>query len=247
MHYYQFNIGDYRRDAGYLTPMQHYIYRSLIDWYFLDEKPIPSDIETVTRKLSLSNDRSTDVQQVFNDFFTLDSGRYIHARIEADIDAYHRQISDASKAGKASAAARKANKQAALERALNDRATDAQPTRNYKQETINQEPSTESNPLVASDAGRPDCPHQEIIRLYHEKLPELAGVKVWNKKRMALLQARWREDESRQSLEFWGKFFNYVSKSNWLMGRTNEWQCNLEWLLNSSNFVKVLEGNYELI
>ena len=39
MHYYQFNIADYRKDTGFLTYEEHGIYRQLIDQYHLDEKP----------------------------------------------------------------------------------------------------------------------------------------------------------------------------------------------------------------
>ena len=123
-----------------------------------------------------------------------------------------------------------------------------------QQHTINT-PSTQEQELkhlsikeetpVASDAGIPACPHERIVALYHEVLPELPAVRVWNEKRRRALQSRWREDESRQNLEFWGKYFRYVSTSNFLCGRTGAFQATLEWLVNSSNFVKVIEGNYE--
>jgi len=123
-----------------------------------------------------------------------------------------------------------------------------------QQHTINT-PSTQEQELkhlsikeetpVASDAGIPACPHERIVALYHEVLPKLPAVRVWNEKRRRALQSRWREDESRQNLEFWGKYFRYVSTSNFLCGRTGAFQATLEWLVNSSNFVKVIEGNYE--
>ena len=145
MHYYQFNIGDYRKDTGHLTPIEHYIYRTLIDWYYLDEKPIP-DIPAILRKLGLANDRSTDVQQVLNDFFQPLNGVWKHQRIDVEIQAYHRLIEDASKAGKASAIARKAKKLAALERPFN------QPiTNNHKPITNNQE-ILKTKPLCLDDA-----------------------------------------------------------------------------------------------
>jgi len=40
LHYYTFNIGDYRRDTGHLSLLEHGIYRQLIDSYYLSEKPI---------------------------------------------------------------------------------------------------------------------------------------------------------------------------------------------------------------
>lgn len=99
--------------------------------------------------------------------------------------------------------------------------------------------------LVASEASQPSCPHDKIIALYHEHLPTLPAVKVWNDKRKQALQARWRESESRQNLDYWKDLFIYVSASDFLCGRANTFQATLEWLVNSSNFVKVIEGNYE--
>jgi len=97
--------------------------------------------------------------------------------------------------------------------------------------------------------GSPPCPHQEIIDLYHEILPELPRVRVWNGTRRKLLQARWREDPEHQSLDFWRSYFNTVRESDFLLGRVpgsngNFFQATLEWLIRPTNFAKVLEGFY---
>jgi len=125
--------------------------------------------------------------------------------------------------------------------------TNEQQTGNKRVTTIQEHKhiSTQEETLVASDAGRPSCPHEQIIALYHEHLPTLPGVKVWTAKRKESLKSRWMEDEARQNLEFWSKYFRYVATSDFLTGRTGTFQATLEWLVNSSNFVKVIEGNYE--
>lgn len=135
MHYYQFNIADYRKDTQHLSPIEHYIYRSLLDWFYLDEKPIPKNINKIIRFLRLDNDRSTDVEQVLNDFWTEREDGYVQDRVLFEINEYRAKIAAASKAGKASAKARKAKRSKAPERPLNDRTTTVQPT-------INQEPIT---------------------------------------------------------------------------------------------------------
>lgn len=89
------------------------------------------------------------------------------------------------------------------------------------------------------------CPHQEIIALYAKNLPTLTQVKVWTDARRKLLAARWREDSARQSLDWWDRFFRYVATSDFLLGKTSTWQCDIEWILKSSNFIKILEGKYE--
>jgi hypothetical protein len=103
---------------------------------------------------------------------------------------------------------------------------------------------TDINTLVPNDVGD-DCPHQEIINLYHKHLPMLTQVKSWTAKRSTALKTRWREDHKRQSLDWWAKLFNYISKSDFLTGKASEWQADLEWIINSSNLVKIIEGKYE--
>jgi len=91
-----------------------------------------------------------------------------------------------------------------------------------------------------------DCPHKEIIELYHKHLPMLPRVIDWTAARRAFMQSRWRENKERQSLDWWDGFFQYVAQSDFLCGRTKEpFKCNLEWLIRPRNFVKVIEGNYE--
>ena len=71
MHYYQFNIGDYRADTAHLSIIEHGIYRQLIDWYYLDEKPIPKETQVVMRRLRLGSDEQHYLTNVLNDFFVL--------------------------------------------------------------------------------------------------------------------------------------------------------------------------------
>ena len=89
MHYYQFHIGDYRKDTAHLTPIEHYIYRSLIDWYYLDEKPIPSITNSVIRRLGLVIDYTVNVENVLADFFILHDDGYHHGRIDKELEHYH--------------------------------------------------------------------------------------------------------------------------------------------------------------
>uniref|UniRef100_UPI003F7D84EE hypothetical protein n=1 Tax=Xanthomonas sp. 0924 TaxID=2835534 RepID=UPI003F7D84EE len=90
----------------------------------------------------------------------------------------------------------------------------------------------------------PPCPHNEIIALYHEVLPELRAVRTWDGTRPKNLQARWRGDAQRQTLDWWRRLFAYVAKSDFLMGRVTDFTADLEWLIAPKNFAKVIEGKY---
>ena len=108
---------------------------------------------------------------------------------------------------------------------------------------------------ASADASTPltkqpeNCPHQEIIALWHELMPELTSVKTWNEKRAKMLKARWNgkdmEGNKFNNLKFWRKYFEYIRESDWLMGKTGSgWSATLEWVITESNFNKIIEGTY---
>ena len=88
MHYYQFNIADYRKDTQHLTAIEHYIYRELMDWYYLDEQPIPKKTQLVTRRLRLGSDNNTMINDVLQEYFTETEKGWVHGRIEHEINQY---------------------------------------------------------------------------------------------------------------------------------------------------------------
>jgi hypothetical protein len=115
------------------------------------------------------------------------------------------------------------------------------------------EGETEGNPdglLVAGKPTTPDCPHQQIVDLYHEHLPMCPQVREWTPARQKMLRSRWSEKAKRQSLDFWQRFFCYVAESEFLTGRGSSasgrdpFVVDLEWLIRPQNFVKVIEGKY---
>lgn len=139
-------------------------------------------------------------------------------------------------------------------------------TRNHREEKRREEVNLKNltNPnglVVASDADNPpegspeiskasDCPHQKIIALYHEILPQCPAVREWTPARAVQLRARWNEDPARQNMEYWRRFFEYVKTCDFLVGiqpdsRKTPFFADLEWLVKQANFTKVREGKYE--
>jgi uncharacterized protein YdaU (DUF1376 family) len=101
MHYYKFNIADYRKDTGHLSTIEHGIYRQLIDWYYLDENPIPLETQVVSRRLRLASEVEVlSLQNVLSDFFKEGKSGYVHKRIELDINDYHEQAEKNQRNGK---------------------------------------------------------------------------------------------------------------------------------------------------
>lgn len=101
-------------------------------------------------------------------------------------------------------------------------------------------------PAASAKKDRPTCPHEDLVELYHEMLPELPSIvwSLWLKSSDAKsLQARWNEDKRHQSLEFWQRFFATVRTNRHWMGQgQSSWKgANLRWLVKKENFIKVAE------
>lgn len=133
--------------------------------------------------------------------------------------------------------------------ALND---DSGPEGNREQGTGKGKDSDESSSETPSV---PDCPHQKIIELYEEILPTLPQVRrdMWPGGESArALQARWREDANRQTLDWWRRFFERIGeRCPFLLGhgepnpKTGKvWCADLHWIVKRGNFTKILEGRY---
>ena len=142
MHNYKFNIGDYLSHTGHLTVTEDIAYRRLIDYQFLNECHIPADIKQAARVIRLP-DNLTDVEQVLNEYYTLDENGWTNNRVERELKEYHSKALNASKAGKASAKARKAKKKQQVTSG-NGRSTDDEQTCNQTL-TINHKPITNNH------------------------------------------------------------------------------------------------------
>lgn len=117
-----------------------------------------------------------------------------------------------------------------------------------EQEQERSSPDGEGGKSARADVADP-CPHQQIIDLYHRVLPMGRTVREWTPARAQALRARWREQPKRQRLEWWEKFFRYVSESKFLTGQAasrdhRPFEISLDWLVKAENMAKVIEGAY---
>jgi hypothetical protein len=115
------------------------------------------------------------------------------------------------------------------------------------------EPSSEPSPLVDDEQptkiSKSKCPTQAIVDLFNKTIPEFPRVVMLTKDRIAKINARWSESDVHQDLGFWAEYFAQVRSSKFLMGEVaasggSPFRCNFDWLIAPSNFVKVVEGNY---
>jgi len=90
----------------------------------------------------------------------------------------------------------------------------------------------------------------EIIAAYHELCPDLPRVKRWPERRRRKLNSRikdsMREGKPADKIEYWRTFFEKVSASSFLCGRTGgSFRADLEWLLEPAHFERAIEGRYD--
>jgi uncharacterized protein YdaU (DUF1376 family) len=79
IYYYQFNIGDYRKDTVHLSLLEHGIYRQLIDTYYTKEGKLEADMDNLMRTHSIRNaDEVRAFENVIRDFFVERDGMLTH-------------------------------------------------------------------------------------------------------------------------------------------------------------------------
>ena len=130
----------------------------------------------------------------------------------------------------------------AISQEISDEHQDDSPEREGETETETEKASLSAGAVI-------ECPHDSIIALFHEICPMLPRVKVWTDARKSNLRQRWREDQKRQSLDYWRLFFGAVSESDFLTGKAiskdrRPFIASLDWLVKPENFAKVIEKKY---
>ena len=90
MNHYPRHIGDYLRDTGHLSLLEHGVYSRLLDLYYLNDGPILGDIAGLCRKLGArSADERTAVEAVTTEFFTrTEDGNLLNKRCQTVIEKY---------------------------------------------------------------------------------------------------------------------------------------------------------------
>ena len=92
MNHYPRHIGDYLRDTGHLSLLEHGVYSRLLDLYYLANGPIPGDITGLCRKLGArSADERAAVEAVVAEFFVRsEAGDLSNKRADAELLKYQR-------------------------------------------------------------------------------------------------------------------------------------------------------------
>jgi hypothetical protein len=108
---------------------------------------------------------------------------------------------------------------------------------------------------------KPACPAEEIVKLYHEAMPDNPKVRVLNDARKKTIRARWKEAADLSCKPFgyscrddglaaWRRFFEICAESDFLTGRAPAnpgkppFLADIDFLMSPAGFTKCLENKY---
>lgn len=87
-------------------------------------------------------------------------------------------------------------------------------------------------------------PYAAIVDLYHTISKSYPKLRTISEQRKKAIAARWKE--YKQDLDTFRELFTRAEASLFLKGRNERnWAADFNWLMNSENMAKVLEGNYD--
>jgi len=95
--WYKFYLGDYITHTTHLSDAEDLAYRRLLDLYYISEKPIPLDTESVARKIRLDLDIT---ESVLGEFFDKGVDGYRNNRCDMEIAKYQHQVETNRSLGK---------------------------------------------------------------------------------------------------------------------------------------------------
>lgn len=264
MNFYERYCGDYGRDTGDLSLAQHGAYTLMLDHYYATEKPLPADQASLNRICRAMNKAEQDAVRVVADrFFPVgEDGLRHNRRADEEIADAQPRIAAARANGRNGGRPRKTQQKPS---GFQDKNPPGNPAETHAGDHHAPRPSESNTPPApaggAPDGAIPDCPHERLIAMYHEILPECPRVEEWNDERRGIMRARWREKAKpngktqgystvEAGLAWWRTYFAWCAQSQFLTGKKDgkpgrpPFIANLEWLVRPSNFAKVVEGNY---
>ncbi|CAB3770521.1 hypothetical protein [Paraburkholderia solisilvae] len=107
----------------------------------------------------------------------------------------------------------------------------------------------------------PACPVEEIVRLYHECMPDNPRVRLISDERRRIVEKRWRQAAKMTAVPFgygstaegvaaWRTYFEVCSQSLFLTNRTppsprhENWRADFDFLISEKGFTRALENRY---
>ena len=214
--------------------MEDLAFRRMLDLFYESEKPLPHELSRVAKLIGM-RDYQEEIRDVLNEFWNETEGGWVNDRANEEIAKYQAKADSARVNGKKGGRP-KTQQEPKITQSVNlanPEITESQA--NHKPITNNHKPVNNICQLVTDE--------------YNDKLSELGQVKVLSDKRKAHLKACIKQfkntDHNFENVETWSRLFDYISTSDFLMGRKSEWSASFDFIINKSNLLKIVEGQYD--
>ena len=215
--------------------MEDLAFRRMLDLFYESEKPLPCELKRIAKLIGM-NEHQEAIRDVLNDFWTETEEGWVNSRALEEIEAYKAKADTARLNGKKGGRPKTQTEPRITQPVIlaNPELTGLKA--NHKPITNNHKPLIDICQLVTDE--------------YNSKLSELGKVKVLSDKRKAHIRASIKQFKNSEhdfaKLETWTRLFTYISESDFLMGRAekSDWIANFDFIINKSNLLKIVEGQY---
>lgn len=206
-----------------------YIKMLAIQW---ERGPLPGDPGTLQRVI---NSRVKTPQVVLSKFTRLSDGTLRNERLEAE-----RSKQQAYRESRSKNASKR---WIGVEGISDAHAEDVQDTSNACAPAQSSSSDFSHIPIVP-DLSRPEVEYEEVVKLYNATCSRLPAVKMLTPARRKAIKTRWH-DAGHSPYDAFRHVFEMVAGSDFLAGGNDKkWAANFDWILHSSNWAKIIEGNY---
>lgn len=281
MNYYPHNIGDFAVLTQGLDLESVGIMIRLIDRIMSTEKPI----KTQWVNLGFPKESQEKVMGVLAGFFDESEEGWMLPMLEESLDKYQKNRLKNQENGKKGGRPKKVDASVSVaaqsekpsglfsetqmkpsEKATNNQEPITNIYTTLPNGSVSAEGSTaaersepvEISPLSPVQKVASRCPHEKLIDLYHQEMPNNPIVRSWNSaKRRASSQARWKLvvteekiDTEAAALDWFRSFFRFCNASAFLRGQGapdrngRTFVPDLEWILTAGNFDKIIDRRY---
>ena len=211
MHYYQFNIGDYKSHTEHLSEMEDLTYRRLLDWYYLHETPIPLDLTETARQIRMRS-HSDCIALVLQEYFERTDDGWIHHRANKELARAGEKSSKASQSAKARWD-KKSNKNKDLPIDANALRTQSEGNATHNTEHITQDTEHKKKAtVVAAPEGVSESVWQDFVKLRKAKKAQVTQTVIDGITQQAIIAGWTLEDALRETIiRNWASF-----KADWV-------------------------------
>jgi uncharacterized protein YdaU (DUF1376 family) len=147
VNFYKRHLGDYAKDAGHLSMLEHGAYTLLLDRYYATECAIPSREDAYRACRARTKEERKAVDDVLREFFTTDGESFMNKRAEAEIAKASHQRTVNQEVGKRGGRPKKTDSETD---SVIGSESDSVPIRNPSQtpDSISQTPEEENPPAT---------------------------------------------------------------------------------------------------